>query len=85
MPRYAVHHAGQPAFVIDRPVTKHLKVLGRMTLRCVGVIGGVEQAHAIHRQLRNTVDGVGHRQTRCLQHRRTDIVHVRPLAAHFTT
>ena len=85
MPRYTVHHAGQPALVIDRPVTKHLKVLGGMTLRCVGVICGIQQAHAIHRQLRDAVDRVGHRQARCFQHRGADVVHVRPLATHLAT
>ena len=73
-----------PALVVNRAVAEHLEVLRGMPGRRVGVglVKRVGQARTFDRQLLDTVDRVGRRDTGRLEDRRHDVDDVVELAAN---
>src|SRR5207249_2110062 len=65
--------ARDPAIMVNGAVTKHLEVLGRMTVPGFGIIKGINHRGPIEWKLLGAIDHLWKRQADCLQHSRCDI------------
>ena len=82
-PRCTVDHTSQPTVVIDSTVAEHLEILRRMTVGCVGILCGIQHAHAGQRYLRHAVHGFRLWQSSGFEHGSRHIVDVMELATDF--
>src|SRR5437667_5394263 len=60
--------ACDPAIMVNGAVTKHLEVLGCMTVFSFGIIEGINHRRPIERKLLGAIHHLWKRQTRCFQH-----------------
>ena len=81
-PGRLVDDAREPAVVVDGAIAKHLEVLGGVAVWRVRVVGRVEHAHAVHRELLHAVDALGLGKRGGLEDRGSHVVHVMPLGAN---
>src|SRR5438128_92695 len=68
-----------PATMVNRAVTKHLKVLGRMPVFSFWIIKSINHRRPIERKLLSSVYCLRKRQTYCFQHSWGNIYHVTKL------
>src|SRR5438128_8300811 len=71
--------ACDPAIMVNRAVTKHLEVLGSMTVLGFWIIEGINHRRPIERKLLSPVHHLRKRQTHCFQHGWGNIYHVTKL------
>src|SRR5206468_4433387 len=71
--------ACHPAIMINGAVTKHLEVLGRMTVLSFGIIKGINHRRPIERKLLSAVHHLWKRQTHCFKYSRCNIYDVTKL------
>ena len=73
-----------PAFVVNRTVTKHFKILCAVLTLCRRIVKTVDEALAVHRELLDPGHPLGGFQIEDLQDGRHDVVYMRPLVAQLT-
>src|SRR5947199_10005978 len=71
--------ACDPAIMVNGAVTKHLEVLGCMTVFSFGIIEGINHRRPIERKLLGAIHHLWKRQANCFQHGRCNIYHVTKL------
>src|SRR5215472_121527 len=71
-----------PALVIDAAIAEHLEVLRFSPFRGVRIVQAVKHTHALHRHLRDSIDGVWFGQLSRFENGRRDIDHMMELMAH---
>src|SRR5437762_3195998 len=65
--------ACNPAIMVNGPVTKHLKVLGGMTVFGFWIIEGINHRRPVERKLLGAIHHLRKRQTNCFKHSRCNI------------
>src|SRR6266516_4594310 len=68
-----------PAIMVNSAVTKHLEVLGRMTVLSFCVIKGINHRRSIERKLLSAIHHLWKRQTNCFEHSWGNIYHMTEL------
>src|SRR5439155_16288686 len=68
-----------PAIMVNGAVTKHLEVLGCMTVFSLGIIEGINHRRPVERKLFGAIHHFRKRQTDCFEHSRCNIYDVTKL------
>ena len=72
----------RPTFVINTAIPEHLEILSFVAFGRFRVVEAIAHAHALHRNLPNTVDHIGLRKLSGLQDSRRDVDDVMKLMAN---
>src|SRR6266536_984516 len=76
--------ARDPAIMVNGAVTKHLEVLGCMTVLSFWIIEGINHRRTIERKLLGSIHHFWKRQTGCFQYSRCNIYDVTKLRPDLT-